>query len=340
MRVLVTGGAGYIGSVTVAELLARGHDVIVYDNLEKGHRDAVPPGAGLIVDDLAKEASIEKTLREFKIEAVIHFAGYSLVGESMEHPERYFVNNVGNGLNLLQAMRRAGTGRIVFSSSAAVYGAPERVPIGEDHPASPINPYGESKLYFESILDRYHHAYGMDYVSLRYFNAAGASEEYGEDHTPETHLIPSVLKAALGQTESVKVFGSDYATDDGTCVRDYIHVSDLAEAHVVALACRGARVYNLGDGKGYSVREVVETARKVTGKAIREQTAPRRPGDPAVLIASPEKIKRELGWAPRRVSLEEIIESAWRWMKGRPGGYNVTESRIQNPESRILNTDS
>lgn len=322
MRVLVTGGAGYIGSVTSAELIARGHDVVVYDNLEKGHRDAVPPGARLVVDDLAREEGIEKALRGFEIEAVIHFAAYSLVGESVEHPERYFVNNVGNGLKLLQAMRRAGTGRIVFSSSAAVYGTPGRVPIVEEQTASPINPYGESKLYFENILERYHRAYGMDCVSLRYFNAAGASDKFGEDHVPETHLIPSVLKVALGQAESVKVFGSDYATPDGTCVRDYIHVSDLAEAHAVALACRGARVYNLGDGKGYSVREVIETARRVTGRAIREETAPRRPGDPAVLIASPERIKRELGWAPRRVMLDEIIESAWRWMQERPGGYD------------------
>jgi UDP-glucose 4-epimerase len=321
MRVLVTGGAGYIGSVTIAELLARGHDVTVYDNLEKGHRDAVPPGARLIADDLARGAHIEKTLRKFKIEAVIHFAGYSLVGESVEHPARYFINNICNGLNLLEAMREAGTGRIVFSSSAAVYGTPERVPIGEDQPARPINPYGESKLYFEKILHRYHCAYGMDCVSLRYFNAAGASEAHGEDHDPETHLIPSVLKVALGQAERVKVFGSDYATGDGTCVRDYIHVSDLAEAHVIALGCRGEYVYNLGDGKGYSVREVIETARRVTGRTIREDMAPRRPGDPAVLIAGPEKIQRELGWAPRRVRLEEIIESAWRWMQKHPEGY-------------------
>lgn len=321
MRVLVTGGAGYIGSITVAELLARGHDVCVYDSLEKGHRDAVPAGASLVVEDLAGEESVEKALKAFKAEAVIHFAGYSLVGESVEHPEKYFTNNVVNGLNLLRAMRRAGTGRIVFSSSAAVYGTPERVPIGEDHPARPINPYGESKLYFENILNRYHHAYGLDYVSLRYFNAAGASEEYGEDHEPETHLIPSVLKAALGQAGSVRVFGNDYATHDGTCVRDYIHVSDLAEAHVIALACSGARVYNLGDGKGYSVREVIEAARGVTGRAIREEAAPRRAGDPAVLIASPEKIKRELGWAPRRIRLDEIIESAWKWMGKNPKGY-------------------
>jgi UDP-glucose 4-epimerase len=321
MRVLVTGGAGYIGSVTVAELLARGHDVTVYDNLEKGHRNAVPPGARLIADDLARRERVEKALAKFKIEAVIHFAGYSLVGESVEQPAKYFINNICNGLNLLEAMRTAGTGRIVFSSSAAVYGTPERVPIGEDEPARPINPYGESKLYFEKMLHRYHCAYGMDCVSLRYFNAAGASEAHGEDHEPETHLIPAVLKVALGQAERVKVFGSDYATGDGTCVRDYIHVSDLADAHVIALGCRGERVYNLGDGNGYSVREVIETARRVTGKAIREDMAPRRPGDPAVLIASPEKIRRELGWAPRRVRLEEIIESAWRWMMKHPEGY-------------------
>jgi UDP-glucose 4-epimerase len=336
MRVLVTGGAGYIGSVTVAELLDHGHEVVVFDSLEKGYREAVPPGALLVVGDLANRQSVEDALRENGSEAVIHFAAYSLVGESMEQPAKYFLNNVRNGLNLLEAMRTAGTDRIVFSSTAAVYGSPERVPIREEEPTEPINPYGESKLYFEQILHRFHQAYGMECVSLRYFNAAGATDELGEDHEPETHLIPLVLKAAFGRTGDVKVFGEDYETEDGTCVRDYIHVSDLAEAHILALGCRGERVYNLGDGRGFSVRQVIETARRVTGNPIRTISAPRRPGDPPVLIAGAEKIRRELGWAPRRTSLEEIIESAWRWMLRKPEGYTEKNPKpqIPNPKSQ------
>ena len=321
MRVLVTGGAGYIGSVTVAALLEGGHEVAVYDSLEKGHRRAVATGARLVVGDLADPAALDLALREHRAEAVIHFAAYSLVGESMRNPAGYFLNNVSNSLVLLEAIRRAGTGRIVFSSSAAVYGSPRRVPIPEDEPTEPINPYGESKLYVERMLHRYHCAYGMECVSLRYFNAAGATREHGEDHDPETHLIPLVLRAAMGRATSVKVFGEDYGTPDGTCVRDYVDVRDLASAHVLALGCRGERTYNLGDGRGFSVREVVEAARRVTGRAIPEEAAPRRPGDPAVLIASPDKIRRELGWKPRRTSLEEIVGGAWEWMQRNPEGY-------------------
>lgn len=321
MRVLVTGGAGYIGSVTVAALLDRGHEVAVYDNLEKGHRGAVAHGARLIVGDLADGTCLEQALREHRAEAVIHFAAYSLVGESMERPADYFLNNVSNSLTLLEAMRRAGAGRIVFSSSAAVYGSPRRVPIKEDEPTEPINPYGESKLYIERILHRYQRAYGMECVSLRYFNAAGASPDCGEDHSPETHLIPLVLRAAMGRAPSVKVFGSDYETPDGTCVRDYVDVRDLAAAHILALGCRGERIYNLGDGRGFSVREVVEAARRVTGREIAEETGPRRPGDPAVLVAGADLIRTELGWEPRRTGLDEIIGSAWEWMLKNPEGY-------------------
>ncbi|HOE27538.1 MAG: UDP-glucose 4-epimerase GalE [Candidatus Aureabacteria bacterium] len=321
MRVLVTGGAGYIGSVTVAALLEGGHEVLVFDSLEHGHRGAVAPGARLVVGDLADGGAIEKALRTHRAEAVVHFAAYSLVGESVAQPARYFLNNVSNGLVLLEAMRRTGVGRIVFSSSAAVYGSPRRIPIAEDDPAEPINPYGESKLFLERVLGRYHRAYGLECVSLRYFNAAGATPACGEDHDPETHLIPSVLRAALGKAPAVKLFGTDYETPDGTCVRDYVDVGDLADAHVLALNCRGERTYNLGDGRGFSVREVLDAARRVTGLPIPEEAAPRRPGDPAVLIAGAERIRRELGWTPRRTGLDEIIGGAWEWMRRNPEGY-------------------
>jgi UDP-glucose 4-epimerase len=321
VKVLVTGGAGYIGSVTVAKLIRLGHEVVVYDNLEEGHRDAVAPGARLVVDDLAHREGIEKALVRNGIEAVIHFAAYSLVEESVADPAKYFINNVVNGVTLLEAMRKAGTGLIVFSSSAATYGIPESVPIVEEQATRPINPYGESKLYFEKILHDYHLAYAIDCVSLRYFNAAGAGEEYGEDHDPETHLIPLVLKAAMGNMKSVKIFGDDYDTEDGTCVRDYIHIEDLAEAHVLALGCTGEHMYNLGNGKGFSVREVIGASRSVTGREVMAETAPRRAGDPPRLIASARKIQRELGWKPAKPDLEGIIESAWRWMQKHPDGY-------------------
>lgn len=321
MKVLVTGGAGYIGSVTTALLLERGHEVVVVDNLEKGHRGAVAAGAPLVIADIGDGQRMEKTLREHRIEAVIHFAAYSLVGESVAQPADYFINNVGNGLCLLEAMRRAGVGRIIFSSTAAVYGAPGRVPIDEDQPTEPINPYGESKLYFEQILHRYHLAYRMECVSLRYFNAAGATTTLGEDHEPETHLIPLVLGTALGTSACVRIFGTDYATEDGTCVRDYIHVSDLAEAHVLALRCEGERVYNLGNGRGFSVREVVDAARSVTGIPIRAEDAPRRAGDPPVLVAGADRFRRELGWKPERGELRDIVESAWNWMQEHREGY-------------------
>lgn len=321
MKILVTGGAGYIGSVTVALLLAKGHEVIVYDSLEKGHRGAVAPGARLVTGDLSDREAVERVLTGNGIEAVIHFAAYSLVGESIRRPGDYFVNNISNGLVLLEAMRAAGTGRIIFSSSAAVYGSPRSGLIDETHPTSPINPYGESKLFFEKVLHRFRRAYGLDYVSLRYFNAAGASPDFGEDHCPETHLIPLVLGAALAEGGSVKVFGDDYETDDGSCVRDYIHVEDLAEAHILALGRDGGQIYNLGNGRGFSVKQVIESAGRITGKRIEAEQAPRREGDPAVLVASSDRIRAELGWKPRFPGLEEIIGSAWEWMRNNPEGY-------------------
>jgi len=323
MNVLVTGGAGYIGSVVVEQLIAHGHRAVVYDSLVKGHRGAVAPEARLIEGDLLDRQKLVRALDENQVEAVVHLAAHSLVGESVGNPHKYFVNNVTAGIALLDALLEVGVKRLVFSSTAAVYGEPERVPITEDAPPAPTNPYGESKLAFERALRWYDAAYGLRYASLRYFNAAGASERRGEDHDPETHLIPLVLRVAAGQMGHVQIFGEDYPTPDATCIRDYIHVIDLAEAHLLALKAldEGSRIYNLGYGGGYSVREVVEMARQVTGRAIPTERGPRRPGDPAVLIASPDKIIRELDWHPRLSELDHIIESAWRWHLSHPNGY-------------------
>lgn len=322
MKIFVTGGAGYIGSVLVERLLGRGHEVIVYDDLRKGHRQAVAPEATLIEGDLLDQAALLAALDGRGIEAVIHLAASSLVGESVQFPHLYFTNNVIGGINLLEAMRQAGVGRLVFSSTAAVYGTPATMPITEETPTAPTNPYGESKLAFERILRWYDEAYGMRYVSLRYFNASGASERYGEDHQPETHLIPNVLKVAAGEEPHVRIFGENYDTPDGTCIRDYIHVIDLADAHLLALGAmeKGSEIYNLGYGSGYSVAEVVEMARQVTGRWISTEAGPRRPGDPPILIASPDKIMRDLGWQPRHSELDRIIESAWRWRLAHPQG--------------------
>jgi UDP-glucose 4-epimerase len=319
MRVAVTGGAGYIGSVVVEVLLQDAHDVIVLDNLVKGHRSTVPDAARFAHVDLANGTSVAKHLRSFGADAVIHMAADSLVGESVADPARYYRNNVSAGLSLLDAMRAADVRRLVFSSTAAVYGEPLKQPIDEDDPTQPTNPYGETKLAFERALTWYGRAYGFSSVSLRYFNAAGATERNGEQHDPETHLIPLVLQAAAGHRPHVTLFGTDYATMDGTCVRDYVHVGDLANAHVLALSVLDApgtcRVYNLGcGGEGYSVRQVIETAEGVTGHRIPVAIAARRPGDPAVLIASSDRIRRDLGWRPRQ-QLVEIITSAWHWMK-------------------------
>ncbi len=324
MRILVTGGAGYIGSVIVEELVTAGHEVTVYDNLQKGHASAVAEGAKFMRADLAESASIRSALEDNAIEAVIHMAADSLVGESVEHPVKYYRNNIVAGLSLLEAMLGCGVKKLVFSSTAAVYGEPAKQPIEETDSVRPTNPYGETKLAFERALQWYEHAYGLRYVSLRYFNAAGATERCGEWHNPETHLIPLVLQVAAGNSEVAEVFGDDWPTRDGTCVRDYIHVLDLARAHVMALSILGdqSAVYNLGcGGQGYSVREVIETARRVTSTAIPVRVVPRRPGDPAVLIASSGRITSELGWQPGFQDLGVIIESAWRWLRAHPKGY-------------------
>jgi UDP-glucose 4-epimerase len=314
MNILVTGGAGYIGSVVVEQLMGDGHEVTVYDNLSKGHRESVAPGAEFVQAELLDSETLTATLLKRKIEAVIHMAADSLVGESVEKPHKYYQNNVVAGLAMLEAMRKAGVARLVFSSTAAVYGEPVKQPIEETDPTGPTNTYGETKLAFERALHWYSQAYNFRYVALRYFNAAGATEHCGEYHDPETHLIPIVLQVAAGKRQHVEIYGDDYPTTDGSCVRDYIHVVDLARAHILALNILDQKcaVYNLGcGGDGYSVREVVEIAREVTGKEIPIKVGPRRPGDPAVLIASSDQIKKDLGWSPRFGDLRLIIESAW-----------------------------
>ena len=318
MKVLVTGGAGYIGSVVSEQLVNDGHEVVVYDNLSKGHRDAVVEGARFVEGDLLDADTLRRTLDSNRIEAVIHMAAFSLVGESVEKPSKYYHNNVVAGLVLLDAMRECDVKRIVFSSTAATYGEPEAQPIYESAPTNPTNPYGETKLAFEKAMHWNEQAYGLRYASLRYFNAAGASEKCGEDHDPETHIIPITLQVATGKRSHVEIYGDDYPTADGTCIRDYIHVIDLARAHILALDILGERsaIYNLGcGGDGYSVRDVIDTARRVTGKDIPVRMGPRRAGDPAVLIASSDKIKSELGWQPQFQDLGLIIESAWRWLQ-------------------------
>jgi UDP-glucose 4-epimerase len=321
MKIFVVGGAGYIGSVCAELLLDQGHDVVVFDNLSEGHRGAVDTRARLFEGDLSDREKVTSALRETRPDAVMHFAANALVGESMENPSKYFRNNVAHGLNLLDAMIDTGVTRFVFSSTCAIFGPPERVPIDETAPQRPINPYGESKQVFEKILRWYDEIHGLRFVSLRYFNAAGASEKFGEDHRHETHLIPNVLKAALGQKPHVEIYGTDYETPDGTCIRDYIHILDLSEAHVLALEAKQSACYNLGTGGGSSVREVVEYCRKITGKNISVVEKPPRAGDPPRLIAASEKIKRELGWQPKFQSLDAIIESAWKWHQKFPRGY-------------------
>lgn len=325
MRVLVTGGAGYIGSVATEQLLGDGdHEVVVYDNLYKGHRGAVDRRARFVEGDLMDGELLRRTLAENRIEAVIHMAADSLVGESVTNPSKYYRNNMLAGVGLLDAMRDAGVGKIVFSSTAATYGEPIKQPIEESDPTRPTNPYGETKLAFEGALKWYEKAYGIHYASLRYFNAAGATEERGEGHNPESHLIPLILQAAAGQREFIEIYGEDYPTRDGTAVRDYIHVVDLARAHILALGILDERssIYNLGcGGAGYTVREVIDVAREVTGREIPVRPGPRRAGDPAVLIASSDKIKRELGWQPAMQDMRQIVASAWNWMQKHPHGY-------------------
>ena len=321
MRIFVTGGAGYIGSVCTEQLLNEGHEVAIFDNLSEGHRGAVDPRARFIEGDLAHREQIEAALSSCRSDAVMHFAANALVGESMHNPSKYFRNNISNGLNLLDAMIAAGVRRMVFSSTCAIFGPPDRLPIDETASPRPISPYGESKLTFEKLLRWYDEIYGVKSVCLRYFNASGATKQFGEDHRPETHLIPAVLQVALGQRPNLEIYGTDYDTPDGTCIRDYIHIVDLAQAHILALGTTSSGFYNLGTGGGSSVREVITACRKITGRKIDTIEKPRRPGDPARLIASSEKIKDELGWRPQFQSLDAIIESAWEWHQKFPRGY-------------------
>jgi UDP-glucose 4-epimerase len=326
MRILVTGGAGYIGSHAVRRLIEADHDVWVYDNLKLGHRAAVPNDR-LIVGDLADSSLLVETLRQRRIEAVMHFAALALVGESVANPARYYQNNVAGSLSLLEAMRTVGVQRIVFSSTTATYGAAARIPITEDQPQQPINPYGFTKLAIERALADYAAAYGLAYAALRYFNAAGAHPrgDIGEDHRPESHLIPIALQTALGQRDKLLLFGDDYPTPDGTCIRDYIHVDDLAATHLAALerlTSGAALCLNLGIGRGYSVRQVIEACRRVSGRPIPVEVAPRRPGDPPELVADNTQARRLLAWEPQYREIEAIVETAWRWHRSHPRGYS------------------
>ena len=321
MKILLTGGSGYIGSVTTELLCDDGHAVTVFDNLERGHVEAVDPRARLIVGDLREPQPIRDALRDLKPDAVVHFAAYALVGESMQEPLKYFENNVGGGLHLLDAMLRTGVKKIIFSSTCATYGQPDVLPMTEALPQRPTNPYGESKLMFETALRWEQARRGIQPTFLRYFNACGATEKYGEDHEPETHLIPNVLKVALGQAQAVPIFGDDYGTPDGTCIRDYIHIVDLARAHILALEKDVAGPFNLGTGTGFSVQQVIETCRAVTGHPIPAAVSPRRPGDPAGLVAGADKAKDVLGWKPRYPDLKTIVQHAWNWHRAHPRGY-------------------
>jgi UDP-glucose 4-epimerase len=325
MKLLVTGGAGYIGSVVAEQLLGAGHQVTIIDNLSRGHRRAVPKDAELITGDLADREKLAALFHSHNFDAVLHFAAFIEAGESMKYPETFFRNNTANTLAVLEAMLRARVNRFVFSSTAALYGNPARTPIAEEDELQPTNAYGESKLLVERMLEWFHRIHGLRYTSLRYFNAAGAaSPDRGEAHQPESHLVPRIMKVALGQQQHIDIFGTDYPTPDGTCVRDYIHVSDLAEAHLLALNAlerSGRLIYNLGNGQGFSVREVIEGVRRVTGRAIPVVESPRREGDPAVLIASSEKIRRELNWKPKFPELDAILKSAWTWHKHYPSGF-------------------
>lgn len=332
MNILVTGGAGYIGSVLTEELARQGHNVIVFDNLTQGHRAAVIPEAVFIHADLGDGEALEDTFQHHAIDAVMHLAADTSVANSMTEPGRFFQNNVACGVDLLECMLKHGVKKIIFSSSAAIYGQPEEIPVAETAPALPINAYGESKLIFERILKWYTQAKGLSSISLRYFNVAGASRRFGSDHYPETSLIPRVIRVALGQVEYLPVFGTDYDTEDGTCVRDYIHVLDIAQAHILALQHleerAGIKVYNLGNGVGYSVMEVVEIAGKVTGTTIPVKVNARRNGDPACLVASSALARLELGWIPRYHGLESIVKSTWKWQKEHPVDMTTRRHRV------------
>ena len=321
MKVLVCGGAGYIGSACTEYLLDHDYEVVVFDALITGHRDAVDPRAKFVEGNLENRELIIKLCKDEKFDAIMHFAAFSLVGESMTNPSKYFRNNLANGINLADAAVEGGVKNIVFSSTAATFGQPERIPIAENDRQEPINPYGESKLCFEKVLKWYNKIHGIQYAALRYFNAAGATKLHGEDHRPESHLIPIVLQVAAGKREKIMIYGDDYDTPDGTCIRDYIHILDLAQAHMLALSAPESGHYNLGTGNGLSVKEIIECARKVTGKDIPMEIAPRRPGDPARLIACSDRARKVLGWQPRFEAAEPIIESAWQWRQKFPEGY-------------------
>ncbi len=321
MKIFLTGGAGYIGSITTECLLDEGHDVTVFDNLEQGHRQAVDPRVTFIEGDLRDRDAVRDAMQSAKPDAVMHFAAYALVGESMDDPMLYFRNNVTGGIHLVEAMLAADVRRIIFSSTCATYGYPDHVPMTEDLPQRPVNPYGESKLMFEKILLWAQDRKGVQPVFLRYFNASGATEKYGEDHDPETHLIPLVLFVAQGKRDKIKIFGDDYDTPDGTCIRDYIHIVDLAQAHILAVTGNHAGAFNLGNGSGYSVKEVIDVAREVTGHPIPAEVAPRRPGDPDRLVASSKKAHEVLGWKPKYPDLKDIITHAWNWHQAHPDGY-------------------
>lgn len=324
MSVLVTGGAGYIGSVTVETLIEAGYRVVVLDNLSMGHRSAVHPDAAFIEGDLADAETLRRLFAQHEIEGVFHFASHTLVGESMERPFLYLSDNIRNALNLLEAMEEAGVRKFVLSSTANLFDRPDRIPIRENEQTIPGSPYGESKAIIERLLHWLNRTRGLKYAALRYFNAAGASPRWGEDHTPETHLIPLILQVALGQREAFTIYGDDYGTEDGTCVRDFVHVADLAQAHLKAfraLEHQDVLTYNLGNGQGFSVREVIRMARDVTGQKIKTKVAARRPGDPAVLVADSTHIRKQLDWRPAFASLGSILESAWKWHLRHPHGY-------------------
>jgi UDP-glucose 4-epimerase len=324
MKILVTGGVGYVGSIMTEELIKAGYQVVIFDNLQQGHKEAITKGASLIIGDIRDSQDLEKIFNANKFDAVMHMAAETVVEFSMTDPQRYFQNNITGGINLLDAMLKHNVKKLIFSSSAATYGEPKEVPIVESHPQLPVNSYGETKLMFEKVLAWYGRAYGLQHISFRYFNAAGASEKLGEDHIPETHLIPLLIKATLNPQGIVSIFGDDYPTKDGSCVRDYVHVKDIAQAHRLALEkveSLTGRAYNLGNGNGFSNFEVVEATSRIIGKKTPTKISPRRAGDPAVLVASSEKAKKELGWKPQFSDLDSIIESAVQWHKNHPGGY-------------------